>query len=116
MAAPKGTIRYADGRYPFNAPAAVLPGDVVARPDGSFGIYDGLTGAASGARIEADPIKPCTVVEFNAKSTDTWSAAASVYWDATNKELTSTSSGNTLVGKATTAKTSGQLTALVVCS
>lgn len=112
----KATIVYADGCYPFAAPAAVVPGDVVARPDGSFGIYDGLTGAASAALISAEPIIPCRVVEFAAKTTDTWSAGATVYWDATNKELTSTSSGNTAIGKSIKAKTSGQTTAQLVCS
>lgn len=116
MAAPKGKILYANGRYPFPAPAAVVPGDVVARPDGSFAVFDGLQGFASGVLIEADPIVPCKVVEFIAATGDTWSAGASIYWDATNKITTTTSSGNTLLGKSIYAKTSGQLTTQIVVS
>lgn len=36
-----------------------------------------------------------------------WTAGAKVYWDATNKYLTTTASGNTLVGVATAAVAGG---------
>lgn len=112
----KATIVYEDGRYPFNAPVDCSPGDIVTRPDGSLAIVDGLTTFAVGDRIEADPIVPCKVIEAACNSGDTWAATATLYWDGTNKVLTTTSAGNTLVGKSIAAKTSGQTTARVVVS
>lgn len=112
----EATVRYADGRYPYTAAAAVHVGEVISRPDGSLAIYDALQDAASGDLISPVPILPCTVIEVVAATVDTWSAGASIYWDATNNVLTTTSSGNTLIGKVPFAKTAGQLSALVVIS
>lgn len=66
--------------------------------------------ALSGATVEA-----CTegVFVLTALSTDTASVGAKLYWDNTNKRLTTTSASNTLVGVATVAKTNGQTTATV---
>lgn len=66
--------------------------------------------AASGASVEG---LTEGVVELTALSTDTTTVGAKVYWDNTNKRITTTSAGNTLVGVAMNAKTSGQLTCLV---
>jgi len=44
------------------------------------------------------------VFELPAKSADTWDDGAVIYWDATEAELTDTSSGNTLAGTAVGAK------------
>lgn len=112
----KGTVVNTDGRYSFAAAAAQVPGDVIVRSDGTLAIYDGFENAAIGDLISPQPIHPTLICQFSATSTDTWSAAAVLYWDATNKVLTTTSSGNKRVGVAIAAKTSGQTTALINCT
>lgn len=47
-------------------------------------------------------------------STDTPAQGALVYWDATNSRITTTSSGNTLAGKAFVASASGETTCQVL--
>lgn len=69
------------------------------------------TSAVSGAEVEA---KRKGVFTLPALSTDTASVGAKLYWDNTNKRLTTTSSGNTLVGAATAAKASGDTTARIL--
>ncbi len=66
--------------------------------------------ALSGAEVEGRTVGVYTIA---ALSTDTGSVGAKIYWDNTNKRLTTTSSANTLVGVLTAAKTSGQTTASV---
>jgi predicted RecA/RadA family phage recombinase len=107
-----GTIRYADGRIPFAAPAAVKPGEVVARPDGILVIVDGFQDFASGDLIDGDPLSPCKIAELAAASGSTWSAGAAIYWNATAKLLTTTDT-HVPLGVATKAKTAGQVTGLV---
>ncbi len=53
------------------------------------------------------------VFDITALSTDTASVGAYLYWDNTNKRLTTTSSGNTKVGVAVKAKANGDTTARV---
>lgn len=53
------------------------------------------------------------VFTITALSTDTGSVGAKMYWDNTNKRLTTTSAGNTLVGVLTVAKLNGDTTAQV---
>lgn len=108
-------IRYPNGRYPYAASAAHEPGEVVARPDGTLAIYDGLDGCDSGDLISPDPVHPNPIGEFKAASADTWAAATVLYWDATNDVLTITAAGNKRVGVAIAAKTAGQTSALVNC-
>lgn len=48
-----------------------------------------------------------------AKATGAISQGAKLYWDNTNKNLTTTASGNTLVGVATQAQLSGDATARI---
>jgi predicted RecA/RadA family phage recombinase len=57
----------------------------------------------------------CTrgVFSLAAKSTDTGAVGTKVYWDNTEREITTTSTDNTLVGALTAAKTAGQLVAYV---
>lgn len=107
-----GTVRYPNGRIPFAASAAVSPGEVVVRPDGMLVVVDGLQDFASGDLIDGDPLSPCKIVELAADSAATWSAGAALYWNTTNDEI-GTDDEDTPVGVATTAKTSGQTTALV---
>lgn len=54
------------------------------------------------------------VFDITALSTDTGSVGAKMYWDDTNKRLTTTATSNTLVGALTKAKASGDTTARVV--
>ena len=76
------------------APADVASGDGVL-VGGIFGVaaFD----AASGAEVE---ITRTGVFSMAKTSAQAWTAGAKVYWDATNKVLTTTASGNTLVGCA----------------
>ena len=73
-----------------------------------FGIA--ATAAANGATVEMQTVG---VHEITALNTDTGSIGANVYWDNTNKRITTTASGNSLVGALTVAKTNGQTTATV---
>lgn len=107
------TIIYEDGRFPYTAAAAHEPGDVVTRPDGTLAIFDGLEGCAIGDKISPDPINPRPITQYAAASAATWAAAAVLYWDATAKQVTTTSSGNTRVGVSTKAKLAGETSALV---
>lgn len=66
--------------------------------------------AANGAQVEA---KTSGVFDITALSTDTGSVGAAMYWDNTNKRLTTTASGNTKVGVLTAAKANGDTTARV---
>ncbi|GAA5510055.1 DUF2190 family protein [Novipirellula caenicola] len=100
-------IRHIDGRYPFAAEAAYDPGDFLQRPDGSWALFDGLQSCAIGDRIDPLPIKSPMTVDVVKKSTDTFAKAANAYWDATNKEVTTTSTGNTLIGTSTEVAGSG---------
>lgn len=53
------------------------------------------------------------VFEVTCLSSDTAAVGAKLYWDSTNKRLTTTASGNTLVGVAVAAKAAGATTARV---
>lgn len=66
--------------------------------------------AANGATAE---IQTCGVFDITALSSDTGSVGAKMYWDNTNKRLTTTSSGNSLIGVLTAAKANGETTARV---
>ena len=66
--------------------------------------------AANGAKVEA---KTTGVCDLAALSTDTATVGAKLYWDNTNKRLTTTASGNSLVGVALVDKASGETTARV---
>lgn len=54
------------------------------------------------------------VFDLKAKTTDTATVGAKAYWDNTNKEITTTATGNTLVGAFTAAKASGDLVGRVL--
>lgn len=53
------------------------------------------------------------VFELPALSTDVAAQGAILYWDAANKRLTTTASGNTRVGVAIAAKANGAATAML---
>lgn len=54
------------------------------------------------------------VFELKAKSADTAAVGAKAYWDNTNKEITTTATGNTLVGAFTAAKAAGDVVGRVL--
>lgn len=66
--------------------------------------------AASGASVE---IVTEGVWDATCLSTDTPAVGAILYWDNTNKYLTTTSTSNTRVGVAIAAKSSGATTARI---
>lgn len=53
--------------------------------------------AASGAEVEA---KTNGVFELKKTSAQAWTQGAAIYWDNTAKECTTTTTSNTLIGKA----------------
>lgn len=66
-------------------------------------IAPGETGSVHVEGVFAMPLKASTSVNLG----------AAVYWDATNKEITTTSTNNTLAGYAAAAAASGDETVLV---
>lgn len=60
-----------------------------------FGVA--ITGAASGAAV---PIKTTGVFDLPKTSAQAWTVGAAIYWDDTAKNCTTTSTSNTLIGKA----------------
>ncbi|WP_371863786.1 DUF2190 family protein [Iodidimonas gelatinilytica] len=72
-----------------------------------FGVATG--DAATGAEVE---VVTQGVVDIT-KATATLTQGQRVYWSAANKHVTSTASGNTLIGVAIAAATSGDDTARV---
>lgn len=89
------------------AAADLVSGNVVIAADGRHGVITALTGCKTGQRYRATTRGKFRIT---AVSTDTFAANAVVYWDAGNSRCTSTSSGNTKIGRAATAKTSGETT------
>lgn len=73
-----------------------------------FGVC--ATAAAVGEQVEVCVAGVFTLAK---KSADTPTAFAKAYWDDTNKEVTTTASGNSLVGVFTEAVASGVTTAAV---
>lgn len=108
-------VQRTDGRYSFISTVAANPGDVIVRPCTTLSILDGLEPIRIGDLISPEPLVPSNIVEFDAPSAATWSAGAQVYWDNTNRVLTTTASGNTLIGRSIRAKTNGQLISLINC-
>jgi len=90
----------------FTAAASVTSGDGVLS-GALFGVAS--TSAATGEDFEA----ALTGVFDLPKATGAISKHAKVYWDNTAKKITTTASGNTLVGAATQAAASGDATARV---
>lgn len=65
-----------------------------------------LADAASGASVEG---RTRDVWDLAKNSGEAWTAFAKVYWDNTNKRLTTTASGNTYVGVSTQAQASADV-------
>jgi len=96
------------GVIPVIAPYTVTSGQGVL-VGALFGVaaYD----AAQGAVVE---IKREGVFDVSALTADTGAQGTKMYWDATNRRLTTTATNNTLVGATTIAKTGTDTTARVL--
>ena len=90
------------------APYAVASGDGLL-VGSIFGVA--TNAAANGAAVEAY-VGPA-VMAVTCLSTDTGSVGAKMYWDNTNKRLTTTASGNSLVGVLVVAKLAAETTATI---
>ncbi|PQV52890.1 putative RecA/RadA family phage recombinase [Defluviimonas denitrificans] len=58
-------------------------------------------------------IQTTGVVQHAKTSAQAWTVGAAIYWDDTNKVLTTTATGNTLVGKALQAAVNPSATGIV---
>jgi predicted RecA/RadA family phage recombinase len=74
-----------------------------------FGV---ATNAADNGATTAE-LKTTGVFDITALSTDTGSAGARMYWDNTNKRLTTTSTSNLFVGVLTATKANGETAARI---
>ena len=90
------------------APYALTSGQGALIGAALFGVAS--ADAASGAPVE---LNVNGVFDLAALSTDTAAVGAVLYWDNTNRRLTTTATGNTYVGYAVAAKASGDATARV---
>ena len=91
------------------APYAVTSGQGCQVGAALFGIASG--DAASGATLE---LQVEGVYDVTALSTDTAAVGDLLYWDNTNKRLTTTATSNLKVGVAVAAKASGATTARIL--
>ena len=82
--------------------AGVLVGDIfgVAQGDAEIG--------------EAVVLVRCGVFEMPKTSAQAWTAGAKVYWDDTNKVVTTTASGNKLIGAAVEVAANPSATGIVL--
>lgn len=85
------------------APADVASGDAVL-VGAVFGVASAT--AVTGADVE---VARRGVFEMAKKTAQAWTAGAKLYWDATNSEVTTTASGNTLIGAAAVAAASADV-------
>ena len=81
--------------YAVNAGDAVLVGKI-------FGVAIASIAAGADGEFVTEG-----VVDLPARGTDTPAQGAVLYWDSTNKRLTTTATSNTRVGVATAAKAAG---------
>ena len=88
-------------------------------PTGGVSSGDGvlvgsLFGIAAGDAAENDNVEVQTTGVFDLpKATGAVTQGAKIYWDNTNKNVTTTATGNTLIGAATVAAVSGDATVQV---
>lgn len=91
------------------APYAVTSGQGCQVGTALFGIASG--DAANGATLE---LQMEGVYDVTALSTDTAAVGDLLYWDNTNKRLTTTATSNLKVGVAVAAKTAGATTVRIL--
>lgn len=73
-----------------------------------------IFGVASGDAVSGADVEAMTSGVFDLpKATGAIAQGTKVYWDNTNKNVTTTASGNTLIGAATVAVVSGDATVQV---
>lgn len=85
--------------HPGDTVTVAAPYDVASGAGCLVGTLYGVAAftALSGADVE---IVTRGVFDLAKTSAQAWAVGAAIYWDDTNKVCTTTSSGNTLVGKA----------------
>lgn len=101
--------RYDHHQVPGTAGSALNPGDIVLNVNGTglVGVVAGLEAVASGAQVTYQVEGVYDVV---AASATTFSAGDLIYWDDTNNVAKTTATGGyQLIGVATKAKVSGEL-------
>ncbi len=108
------TFRHAGKRIPYtNSGSAISSGDVVVLASGATG-FIGIAVTGIDATTGKGELEVTGVHELTKKSGDAFTAGGLVYWDASNKQLTSTSSGNTRAGRAAAAAASDATSADVI--
>ena len=85
----------------LTAPYAVTSGDGL--------LVGSIFGIASGDAALNDPVEAALVGVFDITKvgSQAWTVGAKVYWDDTNKRITSVATSNTLIGVATEAVAGG---------
>ena len=90
----------------------IQPGDTITVPAPAGGVLSGglvivglLIGVATLTAAAGIPVavKTTGVFEFPKVSAQAWTVGASLYWDATAGNVTTTAGGNTLIGYASEA-------------
>lgn len=83
---------------------------------GQFYLLGALGGVAETTQAAGETVSLCREGVFTLpKATgETWAQGDQLYWDATNKKFTKTSSGNTKYGIANAAQVSGDTSGAVI--
>ena len=92
---------------------AAAPRDVSA---GDGVLVGAVFGVATADAASGDPVEIARggVYEMDKTSAQAWTAGAKVYWDNTNFEVTTSASGNTLIGAALIAAANPSATGTVL--
>ena len=93
--------------------AALAPYALISGQGALVGALFGIASAdaANGAEVQ---LARTGVFDISALNTDTGAVGVKVYWDNTNKRITTTVGSNTLVGVLVAAKVNGDTTARVL--
>ena len=91
---------------PGNTVTLIAPYDVTS---GSGLLVGSIFGVASGDALSGEEVETALVGVFDLAKTasQAWIAGDKVYWDDTNKVVTKTATGNTLIGAAVAAVAGG---------
>ena len=89
-------------KQPGDVLSLIAPYDVVA---GAGMLIGSLFAVAQAAAANGAAVEGATTGVWNLKKTDSqaWTLGAKIYWDNTNKECTTVSTSNTLIGVAAAA-------------
>lgn len=97
----------------------VQPGDILTLTAPSGGVVSGtayligailVVAAVTAAESESFAAKTAGVFTLPKTTSEAWTEGAKLYWNNTTKKLTTTASGNTLVGVAASAAASADTT------